>query len=146
MPTAARLLAAIGFLLIGYFGAEVVKPHMPEGTQFGAFSFVCAGIGLLTGWIVMGGLVGEGMVRAAGYGVRVSVTLVFWALLLFAIYEMLRRATKMRYDGPMEALTAVFGIGLEYGRYLLAPDVLAVLLGGGVLVGMLSEWAARRWS
>ncbi len=40
----------IAFLLIGYFGAEVVKPHMPEGTQFGAFSFVCAGIGLLTGW------------------------------------------------------------------------------------------------
>lgn len=146
MPTAAKLIAAIGFALLGYVAAELVKTHMPEGTQFGAFSAVCGAIGLLCGWLVMGGLVGDGWVRAMGYGMRVSVTLVFWALLFFSIYEMVRRATKLRYDGPMEAITAVFAIGIEYGRILVAPDILAVLLIGGGLLGVISEWSARRWS
>lgn len=146
MPTAAKLIAAIGFAILGYLAAELVKPHMPAGTQFGIFSFVCAAIGLLCGWLVMGGLVGEGWVRASGYGIRVSATLVFWAILLFSIYEMVRRATKLRYDGPMEAIVAVFGIGLEYGRVLLSPDVLGALLIGGALIGIVSEWATRRWS
>lgn len=145
MPTAAKLIAAVGFAILGYVAAELVKAHMPEGTQFGLFSLVCAGIGLLCGWLVMGDLVGEGWVRASGFGIRVSVTLVFWALLFFAIYEMVRRATKMRYDGVTEAITAVFAIGLEYGRILLAPDVLAALLIGGAAIGILTESAARRW-
>lgn len=146
MPTAAKLIAGLGFLLLSYLAAEVSKPYLPEGTQFGFYSYVSAVIGGLTGWIVMGGLVGEGIVRGAGYGVRVSFTVVFWALLVFSIYEMVIRATKLRYDGPMEALTAVFSIALEYGGVLLAPAVLAVLILGGALIGTVTEWAARRWS
>jgi hypothetical protein len=145
MPTAAKLIAATGFAILGYFAAELVKTHMPEGTQFGAFSMVCGAIGLLCGWLVMGGLVGDGWVKASGYGVRVSVTLVFWALLFFSIYEMVRRATKLRYDGPMEAITAVFAIAIEYGRVLIAPDVLALLLIGGGAIGVVAEWSSRRW-
>src|SRR6056297_1256011 len=105
MPTAAKLLAAVAFAALGFLAAETVKPHMVEGTQFGVFSYICAGIGALCGWMVMGGLVGAGYRAAAGYGVRTAATLVFWALLGFSIYEMILRATKMRYDGPMDALT-----------------------------------------
>ncbi|QLQ18429.1 MAG: TrgA family protein [Exiguobacterium profundum] len=36
---------------------------MPEGTQFGWFSEISAGIGFLCGWIVMGGLVGRATPR-----------------------------------------------------------------------------------
>lgn len=146
MPTAAKLVAAIGFAILGYVAAELVKTHMPPGTQFGVFSLVCGAIGLLCGWLVMGNLAGDGWVKASGYGIRVSATLVFWALLLFSIYEMIRRATKLRYDGPMEAITAVFAIGIDYGRVLVVPDVLAVLLIGGAVIGTVVEWSARRWS
>jgi hypothetical protein len=52
----------------------------------------------------------------------------------------------MLYDGPMEAVLGVFEIMLDYGRMMLQPDVLGVLAVGGILGGMLAEWAGRRWS
>ncbi|MDZ4094008.1 MAG: TrgA family protein [Paracoccaceae bacterium] len=145
MPTAAKLFAAVAFAAIGYFAAELFKPSMPETTQFGQFSLICAGIGVLCGWIVMGPLAGKGYSAAAGFGTRTAVTIAFWALLGFSIYEMVLRSTKMRYDGPMEAVAGAIGLMAEYGVLMMTPAVLGVLVLGGMLGGMFAEWAARRW-
>lgn len=145
MPTAAKLFAAVAFAIVGYLAAEAFKPAMPEGTQFGVFGLVCAGIGALCGWFIMGRLAGLGYYAASGFGARTSVTLVFWALLAFSLREMILRSTKLRYDGPMEALTAALALMLEYGRLMLTPEVLGTLLVGGLLGGVLTEWAAKRW-
>jgi len=145
MPTAAKLFAAFAFAAVAFFAAELFKPAMPEGTQFGLFSVICAVIGLLNGWIVMGSLVGRGMWAAMGFGVRTSVTIAVWALLGFSIYEMILRSMKMRYDGPMDAVLAAFALMLERGQMMLTPEVLGVLFTGGVLGGMLAEWAGRQW-
>ncbi|NUB45158.1 TrgA family protein [Fertoebacter nigrum] len=145
MPTAAKLVAAIVFAALGFMAAELFKPAMPEGTQFGLFSPICAGIGLLCGWIVMGPLAGRGTWAAMGSGVRTAATIAFWALLGFSIYEMVLRSMKLRYDGPMEAVLAVFDLMLERGRLMLMPDLLGLLLLGGLLGGVLVEWAGRRW-
>jgi hypothetical protein len=118
---------------------------MPEGTQFGWFSEITAAIGLLCGWIVMGGLVGRGYAEAAASGVRVSVTITFWALLGFSIYEMVLRSTKLRYDGPMEAVLAAFALMLDYGSYLGTVAIIGTLAAGGVLGGLAAEFARRRW-
>jgi hypothetical protein len=118
---------------------------MPEGTQFGLFSLLVAGIGLLCGWMVMGTLAGQGYGRSAGFGLRTSATLVFWALVVFSVYEMIVRSTKMRYDGPMEALVGVFDLMLQHGVLVLTVPVLAVLAAGGVLGGWAAEFAVRRW-
>jgi hypothetical protein len=145
MPTAAKLVAAIVFAALGFMAAELFKPAMPEGTQFGLFSPICAGIGLLCGWIVMGPLAGFGTGAAMGSGVRTAATIAFWALLGFSIYEMVLRSMKLRYDGPMEAVLAVFDLMLERGRLMLMPELLGLLLVGGLLGGVVVEWAARRW-
>lgn len=145
MPTAAKLFAAVVFAVVGYLAAEAYKPGMPEGTQFGLFSELTAFIGLLCGWMVMGVLAGQGYGRAAGYGLRTSATLVFWALLLFSVYEMILRSMKMRYEGPMEALVGVFDLMLQHGLLVLTVPVLAVLAAGGVLGGWAAEFAGRRW-
>ena len=145
MPTAAKLFAAIAFALVGWLAAEAYKPLMSEGTQFGFFSEICAAIGALCGWLILGPHTGKGYGSAAGIGVRVAVTLVFWALLGFAIQEMVLLSMKLRYDGPMEAVLAVFDIMLDRARLLADPRVLAVLFGGGILGGAVSEFAARRW-
>ena len=145
MPTAAKLFAAIAFAVVAYLAAELFKPAMPEGTQFGFFSIICAVIGLLNGWLVMGALVGRGMTAAMGFGVRTSVTIAVWALLGFSIYEMILRSMKMRYDGPMEAILAVFDLMLERGQLMLTPEVLGTLFVGGILGGLLAEWAGRQW-
>ncbi|MEZ5779487.1 MAG: TrgA family protein [Paracoccaceae bacterium] len=145
MPTAAKLFAAIAFALLAFFAAEVVKPNMPPGTQFGYFSFYCLLIGLVCGWRIMGPAAGKGNVEAVNAGIRTAVAIVLIALLIFSIYEMMIQAWRQYYDGPMEAIVGIFGIALDFGRGVLVWDVMAVLLVGGGLAGLLSEWAARRW-
>jgi hypothetical protein len=145
MPTAAKLFAAVVFAAVGFLAAEAYKPGMPEGTQFGLFSLLVAAIGVLCGWRVMGRLAGHGYGAAAGYGLRTSATIVFWALVAFSIYEMILRSMKMRYDGPMEALVGVFDLMLQHGVLVLTLPVLGVLAVGGVLGGWAAEFAGRRW-
>ncbi len=74
MPTAPKLVAALIFAAIGFFTAEFYKPQMPEGTQFGQFSVICARIGAICGWRVMGNLAGRGYSASMGLGIRTSVT------------------------------------------------------------------------
>ncbi|MDN5788482.1 TrgA family protein, partial [Pseudorhodobacter sp.] len=68
MPTISKLVAAFAFAIVAAFAAELFKPQMPEGTQFGYFTVICAVIGLICGWRVMGNLVGRGYRAAMGYG------------------------------------------------------------------------------
>lgn len=145
MPTAAKLFAALAFALLAFFAADIVKPHLPEGTQFGNFSFYCALVGLVAGWRVMGPAAGKGWWPSANAGVRTAAATVAIALLIFSIYQMLVLAFRRAYDGPMEAVVGIFSVGVDYFVHLLAWDVLAVLIIGGALAGMMSEWAARRW-
>ena len=146
MPTAAKLAAAALFAALGFIAAEIYRPLLPEGTQTGWLHLGSAAIGLLCGWLIMGRLTGKGYVTAMNSGVRVSVTVLFWAVLAFSIYVMVRRSTKMLYDGPMEAVLAVFDLMVGYGRLMLDVPFIAVVVGGGVVCGWLTEYVSRRWS
>lgn len=146
MPTAAKLIAAVVFAIVALIAAITFVPHMPEGSQIGLFRELTAVIGFIVGWFVMGDLVGKGYGEAAGSGLRTSVTVVFFTLLGFSIYLMVKKSYKMVYDGPMDAVLGVFQLMMEYGQMMLVPDVLGVLAVGGVLGGVVTEWAGRRWS
>lgn len=146
MPTAAKLFAAFAFAVVAFFAAEVFKPHMPEGTQFGYFSFVSALIGVVAGWRVMGPDAGRGNWMAVNSGIKTSACAVGLALLIFSTYEMLRLAFRPAYKSPMEAVVGIFELAVDYAISLIAWDVLVVLVIGGALAGLLSEWAARRWN
>ena len=54
MPTANNLVAALCLAFLGAILAELVKPQMPEGYDFGYFTLVSAALGLVVGWKVMG--------------------------------------------------------------------------------------------
>jgi hypothetical protein len=146
MPTAAKLFAAFAFMLVGFFTAEVVKPHMPDGTQFGAFSWISAILGLLAGWRIMGPSVGRGNPAAVGTGIKSSAVMVAWALVIFSTENMIVQAFRRAYDDPFEAVVGIVKIGIDYAQVLLELDVLAVLAIGGALGGLLAEWAWRRWA
>ncbi len=145
MPTAAKLVAAAAFALLAFFAAEIFKPYMPEGTQFGLLSPVSALIGLLSGWMVMGALAGQGWVPAINNGVRTSLTAVFFALVIFSIEEMIQIAMRKLYDGPGDAILGAFKLASEFAVMLLTPEMLILLIGGGALCGLFTEWTARRW-
>lgn len=147
MPTAARLMAAIGFALVAFFASESFIFELPEGTNTGLFSELNAGLGAIVGWLVMGRLAGRGYNAATTTGFRTTATLVFYALLLHSLYEMIRDSMKLRYSGPGDAISGMFEKIIDYGYLMItSAPVMIILLLGGVLAAWLTEWANARWN
>lgn len=145
MPNAARLVSAISLALIAFILSGQIMPLMPEGTGFGYFTWINVALGVLVGWIVMGKRAGRGTTPGINNGLTGVAALIFWGLFVQGCYEMFRQATRNRFDGPFEAVLAVFEIGAEYGMILLVPQIIATVLIGGVLAGLATEFAWRRW-
>jgi len=145
MPTAAKLIAALCFACVGWIAANAHIPSLGPTATFGFFREICAMLGLIIGWRVMGTRVGTSYYDATGSGLVTSVALAFFALLGFSIYLMIIQSTKMVYEGPMGAVLGAFQFMLENGQAMLTVGVLGALIGGGLLGGLLSEWTARRW-
>ncbi|GHC62041.1 TrgA family protein [Neogemmobacter tilapiae] len=144
MPTAARLVGAVFYAILGYMLAESYRLLLPPGTSIGMVSQGSAAIGLLCGWFIAGGLAGRGYARSPGMGIRTALTIVFWALLLFSTYQMIINSTRGRYDGsPMEAITGALALFMENGALMLSQQFAILLLGGGALGGVLTEIAKR---
>lgn len=146
MPTASKLVAAIMFALLGFVAAQTFVKYLPEGTPLGSFREITAAIGFIVGWLYMGKLTRRGYREAINSGLVTAILLVFWALLAFSLYFMLKKSMRMMYDNPMEAVLGVFQLMLDYGKMLLVPDMLGVILLGGVIAGLITEWAGKRWS
>lgn len=146
MPTASKLTAAVLFALLAFVILHTLIPHLPEGTQIGRAREISTAVGFAVGWLLMGKQTGQGYKVALSTGLMTSVAVVFWALLGFSIYLMIRKSMRMMYDGPMEAVLGVFDLIVEYGRTMLVPDVLAVVVVGGFVGGLVTEWAGKRWS
>lgn len=139
MPTAAKAIAAVMFAVVGWFGADAIRPLMPEQTQFGRFNEVAALIGLIVGLRVVGNRVQGGLIEAFSGGLTGAVALVFWNLFAQGLYKMLENALDRKYDGPVEGLIAVFHIAIDYMQYLADPTVLGIILGGGILTGLVAN-------
>ena len=145
MPTGAKAMAAISFAVVGFIAALAYIPNMPEAGSVGSLPLGVAAIGAIVGWRVMGNSVGHGYFRAIGSGLKTMIVLVFFALLLFGIYEMLQNSVKMYYDGPQEAILDVFQRMMDRSVPLLNGRVLAAILIGGTVAGLMTENASRRW-
>lgn len=145
MPDAARLVAALSLGLIAFVVSRQIMPLMPEGTDFGWFVWVNVAIGATCGWVVMGKRAGQGAAAAINNGLTGVAALIFWGLLVQGTHEMMRLALRSRYDGPSEAVSAIFRIALDYGRIMLVPGIVASCLIGAVLAGLATEHARRRW-
>ncbi len=145
MPTAAKLVAAICLAALGFVTSELIKLVLPASTDFGIFTLLNTGIGFIMGWVVVGRRAGRGYSAAISNGFTGMVALVFWGLFIQAVNEMVRLAVRHRYDGPVEALAAIFELLVKFGGQMLDPVVLLTLLCGGIVTGLLTEAAAARW-
>ena len=145
MPTAARLTASVCLAVLAYVLSELVKPLMPESTAFGMFVPLNIVLGLVVGWVVMGPRVGRGRTWAINNGLTGAVALMFWGIFIQACNEMVRLAMRGRYDGPLEAIVAVFTIAAEYAVIAATLPIAGVMVVGGILAGLLTEFAGRRW-
>jgi hypothetical protein len=146
MPTGAKAMAAITFAIVSWIVANLYAYDMPEAGNVGLFREMSAGLGAIIGWQVMGNSVGKGYIKSIGSGWKTMIVLIVFALLLFAIYEMLQLSVKMRYDGPQEAILDVFQRMMDRGLPILQNvQVIAAILIGGGIAGLLTENASRRW-
>lgn len=145
MPNAARLVAAVSLALLAFILSRLIMPLMPEGTGFGYFTHVNVFLGCLVGWIVVGKRAGRGTTSGINNGLTGVLALLFWGLFVQGVYEMMRQALRNRYDGPFEALLAIFEIAADYAMILITPAFIATLVIGGVLSGLATEFAWRRW-
>lgn len=146
MPTAAKLVAAILLAGLAWYGSEMFRPLMPPDTNFGWFNEVNVILGVLCGWFVLGKRSGYGYSEAIGAGLTGLAALLFWAMFLQCLNEMLKRALDKRYDGPVEALVSMFDIALDFGMPLLNGPLIGFLVVGSILIGVIAEWASHRWS
>jgi hypothetical protein len=145
MPTSSKLVAALLYAALGWFTADLVKPLLTEGTPVGLFSPISAGFGLLVGWVFVGTRIGAGQGGPVGIGLTGSILLVFWVVLTFSGYEMVRRSMRLSYDGPVEALQSMFELAVEYLYMAAVPEVIGSLVAGGIIAGWLTGAVARRW-
>ncbi|MGC1506430.1 MAG: TrgA family protein [Sulfitobacter sp.] len=145
MPTAARLAAAICMAVAAIVISLMVMPLMPESTDFGNFIPVNICIGLGVGWVAMGPRAGRGTTAAINNGLTGMFLLMLWGIGIQAINEMVRLAMRNRYDGPFEAIVAVFQIGAEYAMIVATVPIGIALLVATVVCGLLVEAAGSRW-
>ncbi len=94
----------------------------------------------------MGKYAHRGYRDAVPFGLWTTAVIVVSTLTAIAIYEMLRRATRLEYDGVMEALEGVFEqAGELFFIALESPEGIIILFVGGILAAWFSVWAAVRW-
>ena len=147
MPTAAKLVSAVLFALVGYFAAVAYGHTLPPGQPRDLLAPIVAAIGLGQGWVTMGRNVGEGISMAITTGFRTAVQIAFWAIVGFGLFEMFYRSTRLRYDGPGEAVIASLQLFLDYGLSVLtATTCMVILLVGGMVSGVVAELVNRKWS
>ena len=146
MPTAAKFMGAVAFAIVGFLTALAYIPQLPEATSTGYFPEITAALGLLIGWFAVGAQARRSYTEAGSLGLRGSIFLVFWALFGFSLYFMIRRSTKMLYHDAGEAVLDVPMLMMKYGKLMWAQQVIGALVIGGVLGGLLTEFAGRRWS
>jgi len=145
MPTTTRLVAAVLMAALGWGVAWLAAPYLPAGKPVGMFAPVSAGFGALVGWAWTGRKIEAGAGRPFGIGFVGAALMLFWVLFIFSGYEMLRRSSNLRYDGPVAALQDMVAVALAYLPIVGQPEVLGALALGGLAIGAVAGWVARRF-
>jgi hypothetical protein len=145
MPTGAKLVGAISFAIVGWIVANYYVPNMPDAEGAGRIREGAAFLGAVIGWMVMGSSVGGGYLEAAGAGIKTMAVLLFFGLLSLSLAEMLENSFKFRYEGAFDALVDVFMTMVERSQALLSMGVIGSMLIGGIVGGIVTENASRRW-
>jgi len=102
-------------------------------------------IGLLAGWVVAGSRSGNGYRNAIGYSLTAMVSMVVWGLFIYSSIEMVERSIRKMYDGPVDAVVSVFELAVEYLRTIASFEVIAFLVIGSLICGLVTDFFAQRY-
>lgn len=145
MPTAAKLIAAILLAILTMIVSEQLKLQLPEGTVFGQFTFLNGLIALGIGWRFIGGASGGGFFRAINTGLTGVVVLISLLSFYHATRQMILASMQNSYSTLAGALQDIPRRMVDNGLYLIDQEILLTLGIGGVVIGLATEAARRRW-
>ena len=146
MPTMGRLVAAICMGGLAYYTAGIVMAIWPDDYNFGWFREFSALVAVFTGWRVIGRRLGNGIVPGINAGLTGLAVMLFWIFLLLSFNEMIGRSLDLRYDGPFEALNGMFEISFEWAQNLQNVRLWIFLVGGAMIIGLVSELVSKKAS
>jgi hypothetical protein len=146
MPTAGRLAGGIMLALVGWYMAGLAAPLFNEGRPPSSLLPAAILTGLYVGWSFIGGRIGAGYILGIGLGLTAAVAFAFLNLFVLGFSEMIARAMRMRYDGPMDAFVNIFALMLSEGERFLTLEFLGALALGAILSAWVAEFFGRRYS
>lgn len=147
MPTAGKLVAGLVLALTSAVAAWVFIGQNPLNVVIG-WRFIAgnAVVGFFVGWFALGRSPGQGTLGAAANGLRTLVLLLIAAGLVFSGIFVLTNLNNVTLRDPIDLPLLWIQTAFDYVVASLMRDVVIVLLIGGVLAGVLSYHAGRRWT
>lgn len=145
MPTAPKMVAGLLLAVLAFVASEMIKPLMPDSTVFGRFSEFNALIGFITGWRVIGSRVGRGSTSAMSNGLTGTAAMVFVCLSVHAVNAMTEDSFNRKFSSVFEAFNAAIEYFIEYGAYLISPNLLGLFFLGAIIAGMAAEISSHYW-
>lgn len=145
MPTAGRLAGAIAFAIYGWYIGTLVIAFYPEGFAPTFLVPMCIVLGVICGWKIVGSRAGRGYYAATGHGLTGVAAFAFWVLFLLSFHEMIRKALRRLYGGPMDAVVDTFALMAERAREYLDVNLILSVAIGGVICAWIAEYYAKRY-
>ena len=145
MPTAGRLAGALVFFIYGWYIAIIALPLFPNDNPPSFLFPLSIGIAVICGWRVVGSRLGQGYRAAIGYGLTGAFVFSLWMLFLIAGSDMIARSMRRVYDGAIEAVVDVFNLMMRLAVTLFDINLLASIVIGGIICGLIAEYFARRF-
>ena len=146
MPTAAKLITGIFMAPYAMLAAELYRANLPDGVANYYFVLMNGLYGMVIGWKLVGGRAGRGITSGINNGITATVALVVVSLFFNSVRQMMYQSIDNRYRSLTEGLQDIPQMMFDYGLLLGHSDIIATLVIGAILVGILGESVARRWS
>ena len=144
MPTAAKLVGALLFALLGYVASELALPLL-EGLWVARWTpEINAGIGAFIGWSFAGPRAGGGLVEGMSNGLTATLIGLATVLVTHGLLFALRASMRGRYRDPVDVIEAAVDFSLQGAQRLIAPQQVMVLVLGGICIGLLLELTQSR--
>jgi len=145
MPTAAKLFAAFGMVCTAAAALWLLRADEPAWRETIIAFGVALPVAAVAGWRECGARAGKGAVTSVLAAIRSAIYMVIGSALVLAVIQMFKLAWRRHYEAPTEAVVDIIALAIGFARPLAQAPIVATLLAGAILTGLLAEWAGRRW-
>lgn len=144
MPTAAKLVAAICFALVGLLFAREASGYFPDATPPKWFVPILFFSGAWAG-VVFCGRRARGLSSGIGTGLTAAIAIPVVGFFVSGFLEMLSKSLRRAYEGPMDALLDVVQMMVDYMSYSTNAVTIGILIGGGIVAGAMTGFLGWKY-